>query len=213
MANGNKSWADLVHENKKTVKIILFSIIGIIVFIIFSILILVTNDYDVTTSGIRKQSKSIESIIQKKPEITNVETKKETIIVPTKIVEYRDRFKTVSKETITVEKPAINISSTGQSGGITAQNVNIGKVVPEISETLKKSLLETFPNKNEEINLSYIMGSSKSMDFAYNIQTFLKNEGFSNISFGMMSAKPEPKGISYDRRNGRTSLIVGILPD
>nr|WP_315222099.1 hypothetical protein [uncultured Flavobacterium sp.] len=213
MANGNKSWADLVHENKKTVKIILFSIIGIIVFIIFSILILVTNDYDVTTSGIRKQSKSIESIIQKKPEITNVETKKETIIVPTKIIEYRDRFKTVSKETITVEKPAINISSTGQSGGITAQNVNIGKVVPEISETLKKSLLETFPNKNEEINLSYIMGSSKSMDFAYNIQTFLKKEGFSNISFGMMSAKPEPKGISYDRRNGRTRLIVGILPD
>jgi hypothetical protein len=76
-------------------------------------------------------------------------------VIPTKIIEYRDRYKNLPKETIIVEKPSTSITSTGQSGGITAQNVNIGKVVPELNENLKKSLIEAFPDKNEKIDLSY----------------------------------------------------------
>ncbi|WP_281321754.1 hypothetical protein [Flavobacterium aestivum] len=213
MINSNKSWADLVHENKKTVKIILFSILGIFLMIIMSILFLVTKGYDVTTSGITKQKKSQDSLTIKKQERAITETKKETIVVPTKIIEYRDRFRDVSKETKTIEKPSINITSTGQSGGITAQNVNIGKVVPELNENLKKSLLEAFPDKGEKIYLSYLMGSSNRMDFANKIQTFLRNEGYANINVGMMAADPEPKGISYNRKNGITNLVVGVLEE
>jgi len=209
----SKSWADLVHENKKTVKILLSVIVGLLLFIIVSILMLVANGFNVTTSGITQPQKKLDSLPKFKQEITANKTEKETIVVPTKIIEYRDRFKATPKETITVEKPSVSISSNGQSGGITAQNVNIGKVVPELNESLKKSLLETFPDKNEEINLSYIIGPASSMDFAYKIQTFLKNSGYTNISFGMMAAKPEPKGISFNRRNGRTTLVVGILPE
>ena len=212
MAN-NKSWADLVHENKKLVKTILFLILGIIIFMISAIIILVMNGYDVTTSGIKQPRQNIIPAIIKKPEIDKAKTVKETIVLPSKVVEYRDRFKIIPKETITVEKPNVNVSSNGQSGGITAQNVNIGKVVPELTDNLKKSLLETFPDKNEKIDLSYIISSSTSMDFANKIQLFLKKSGYTNINFGMMAADPEPKGISYNRRNGRTSLIVGVLSE
>ena len=211
MENSNKSWADLVHENKKTIKIILFSILGILLLIISSTLFLVIKGYDVSTSGITKQKEKQDSLTTKNREKNITETKKETIVIPKKIIEYRDRYRNVPKETITIEKPSTNITSTGQSGGITAQNVNIGKVVPELNENLKKSLIEAFPDKNEKIDLSYLIGSSNRMDFANKIQVFMKNEGYKNINVGMMASDPEPKGISYDRKNGKTSLIVGVL--
>lgn len=211
MENNNKSWPDLVHENKRTIKTLLFSILGILLFVIFSILILVISGYDVSTSGIIKQKEKQDSLAIEKQEKTITESKKETIVVPTKIIEYRDRYINTPKETITVEKASTNITSTGQSGGITAQNVNIGKVVPELNENLKKQILQTFPNKNEKIDLLYLIGSSNRMDFANKIQIFMKSEGYTNINFGMSASDPEPKGITYNRKNGRTSLIVGVL--
>jgi hypothetical protein len=60
-------------------------------------------------------------------------------------------------------------------------------------------------------SVSYLIGSSNRMDFANKIQVFMKNEGYTNINIGMMASDSEPKGISYNRKNGRTSLVVGIL--
>jgi ABC-type transport system involved in cytochrome bd biosynthesis fused ATPase/permease subunit len=66
LENSNKSWADLVHENKKTIKILLFSILGILLLIIVSTLLLVTSGYDVSTAGITKQKVRQDSLIIKK---------------------------------------------------------------------------------------------------------------------------------------------------
>ena len=213
MENGNRTWADLIHENKKAVKVILIFVALLLVTILTAIPILLSKGYNITSTGIYRAIKEPDSIFLPKPAIKPIgqKTEKETIRIPVKVVKYRDVVKAAIPETIKVEKPTVNVSSIGQSGGITAQNVNVGKVVPELTEQLKKSILEVFPDKNEKIDLSYISGPPNSMEFAYKIQSFLESSGYKNINFGMMMAKPEPKGISYDRRFGKARLIVGAL--
>lgn len=69
----------------------------------------------------------------------------------------------------------VNITSINQSGGITAQNVNIntGRI---LDDKLKEQLKEKVKN-NKTVNITSILGDSESYVFATKIKEYLESLG------------------------------------
>lgn len=70
MENSTKYWANLVRENRKTLKILLYLIFGIILLIIVSIFILANNGYLFSISKTEIQQKVPDSVMQRPEDIT-----------------------------------------------------------------------------------------------------------------------------------------------
>jgi hypothetical protein len=86
----------------------------------------------------------------------------------------------------TTKKSSYNITSNNQSGGITAGNVNVGRVPRAIDQSLRAQILAQLP-RDKEIVVVGILGDAESINFAEQIHAFLKANGFK---------MKEPNGIS-----------------
>lgn len=72
----------------------------------------------------------------------------------------------------------INIISNNQSGGITAQNVHIGKQPRNFDDEAKTDLTKLLNDKSQEIEVISIMGDNESFGLAVEVVDYLKSSGY-----------------------------------
>lgn len=108
----------------------------------------------------------------------------------------------------------INVSSSNQSGGITAGIVNLGEPQRRMTSNLKIETDKIFSDPNEKISISYVSGNSEALNFATEIRDYFISKGFKFIGFGSFTRSPEIYGLAIENsRNieGR-SILVGFIP-
>src|SRR6266568_4524387 len=73
----------------------------------------------------------------------------------------------------------VNVTSYFQSGGITAQTVNVGAQQRHLNNELKMQLDNLLVNrKNSKINISSSLGDGEALSFADEIENYLKSIGY-----------------------------------
>jgi hypothetical protein len=113
-------------------------------------------------------------------------------------------------------KNIYNVTSYGQSGGVTAGVVNFGRPPRRLegNENLKQQLRE-FP-RSKPVDVVAQMGDAEAYQFGLEIRQFLISEGYdvpgptSGLSTAMWS-RPQVGLIKEDAAD-KTTLIVGSQP-
>lgn len=205
---------DFLHLNKPLKTLLGFLTSSIIFFIFY----LIYNGYKIETKYGSITPPQVEKPSLNKPSIKSDTVWKTKIIKeikPVNKIVYRNSYLKKDSSIIsnkdTKVTPTVNVTSNNQTGGITAQNVAIGKFVPELTEQLKESILSNIDDKNKNIRISYISGVENSMELAFKIKQFLESSGYLNISFSMMMSGSIPKGIICEKKNGEIRLVVGEI--
>lgn len=107
-----------------------------------------------------------------------------------------------------------NVSSTNQSGGITAHTVNVGKPHRVMSRILQQSILKDFP-RDKPIVVWSISGDAETHSLGQQIFGFLKQNGFNLYGDGpspnLFLGSP-PRGIQFRPGSPFNEVIVGY-PD
>lgn len=120
----------------------------------------------------------------------------------------------IPKKDSVIKQPMINVSSTNQSGGITANQVNIGAIPRNLDENLKNQLLENLKNKSEKIDIASVMGDSEAFRFANQINDFLKNQGYLNVEGVSQAVYSKPMIGQYLNRDTKgIKIIIGSKPE
>lgn len=105
-----------------------------------------------------------------------------------------------------------NVSSTGQTGGITAHTVNLGPRrrtmnSPEATD-LKRQILTTLP-RDRPIEVSSVMGDAECFEFAAQLSSFLRDNGF-NVSSESQAIFNKPvRGLQVDQTGNPIHFYVG----
>lgn len=104
-----------------------------------------------------------------------------------------------------------NVSSTGQSGGITAHTVNMGPRRRNLDGAegvgLKAQMLSELP-RDKVINVSSVMNDHECFHFAAQIRDFLRQNGFRvGPEMQAMYMNP-PRGISVCAEEAEVEFIV-----
>jgi hypothetical protein len=109
-------------------------------------------------------------------------------------------------------RTVINVTSNGQTGGITAGIVNIGDPQRRMATALKSETDKVFPDVNEKISISYVSGNQEAMRFATEIQAYLEAKGFKIPGLGSFMRMPEVFGLKVEtlRNNGGRHIMVGF---
>jgi hypothetical protein len=90
-----------------------------------------------------------------------------------------------------------NVTSIGQSGGITAGIVNVGPQPRRLDEGLKTQLAQLLPNKTREVKIQAILGDSEAIVFATQIKNYLNSRR-------VQSGRDQPVGFW---RSGSTAKL------
>jgi len=91
----------------------------------------------------------------------------------------------------------------GQSGGVTASNINVGVQTRNLDSAwgnpLKAQMLRDLP-RDKEIVVATILGDEESKDLAIQIYDFLKSNGYKlrDNEVGVGVYVPTPHGLSFD---------------
>src|SRR5947209_325888 len=106
-----------------------------------------------------------------------------------------------------------NVTSTYQTGGITAHTVNFGNPRRVMGPKLKKQILDEMP-RDKQIVIWSVDGNEETHAFATEIFKFMREKGydlFGEAPFANIFLTP-PKGIVLREEGGRRELDVGF-PD
>lgn len=108
-----------------------------------------------------------------------------------------------------------NVTSDNQQGGITAGIVNIfQKANIELADENKKQIIETLKNKANTIHVSLQSGGGNELaQFAEDVKSFLKEQGYTNILgvHTIMGFRPF-KGVNIEKKSDTESVIfIGSL--
>jgi len=71
-----------------------------------------------------------------------------------------------------------NVSSTNQSGGITAGVVNVGPKPRQVDAGLISKLQQMLPDKTKKVTVTSVMGDGEAFDFATQIKDVLVKQGY-----------------------------------
>jgi hypothetical protein len=89
------------------------------------------------------------------------------------------------------DKPTINVTSNNQQGGITAYQVNIGRIYLSFTEDIAVELTRRLP-KDRPIDLRSV-GSQNDQQIAAQYAAYLQKKGYGfrrHIQIGMMGPPP-----------------------
>lgn len=178
--NRGRTFWDLIVEHPKMT---LFTIILLIVGLFF----LSWNKYSIKSPLLSFEpekttnSKTNNNLITSKQNIfdTSNSSNKRIIIYPKTNTVKKQFAKLPTLDTIKTN--IINVTSHNQTGGITANQVNIGSVPRKLDYNIQNQLLNILNNRNEKIEVRSILGDSESYTYANQIFDFLKSKGFSKV--------------------------------
>lgn len=83
----------------------------------------------------------------------------------------------IEEKSVNDKEAKTNITSVNQSGGITAQTVNIGPQ-PRHLDTGTASNLESLLSKDKKITITAVLGDGEAFQFASEIVNYLKSRGY-----------------------------------
>ena len=201
---GRTFW-DFLSEHK----LALYSFLIILVFSLLTLIYLLLHGYKVNTPVINIESQKTKAISPS----DSIEKRVDTIVIPPKtVIKYKDRLIKSPAETIKVPIPNVSVTSTNQSGGITANEVYLESKKKILTDDFKKALLKILPNKSERININHLNTSSEGGQIAVQIRNFLKSEGYQNVpGVGIEVRDDEFNDIQFNRRNNSANISVGNI--
>ena len=105
----------------------------------------------------------------------------------------------------------IKVTSFNQSGGITANQVNIESPNRELTEKMKVQLVSYLKeNKPVEIWISAVMGDAESLRYAEQINDYLINQGYVIKNFNIVQHNQPMFGVTLDHSDdNKIDIIVG----
>jgi len=110
-------------------------------------------------------------------------------------------------------QPPVSVQSFFQSGGITANQVNMAPLPRQLDELINKQLLDFLTNKNEMINITSVMGDADAFQYAKQIAEFLKANGYTKIDGVNQGVFNEPiKGQFMKRDTTGVKIVIGATP-
>lgn len=221
MRNSNNSrgrtfW-DLIAEHPK----ILVLIIAILILFVF---FLAMNNYSIKLPMVSiEPNKSLpisNNSIVDSTKIRNVNTvdtssyfRKNSIADPKIRIGNKHLIKNQPKKS-DLKTEVVNVTSNGQSGGITANQVNIGAVPRVLSTMDQTDLLLFLKDKTERINITAIMGDPESFQFAQQINDFLKYKGYKQIHGVDQAVYTKPViGQFINRDSIGVKILIGSKPN
>lgn len=103
-----------------------------------------------------------------------------------------------------------SVSSTGQSGGITAHTVNMGPPRRNLSDPqagdLKRALLAL--SKDKPVHITFLAGDIDASEFGEQLLTFFEQNGYSVSIAGLMMGAPF-EGLNLNSNEDGHYLRVG----
>jgi hypothetical protein len=106
-------------------------------------------------------------------------------------------------------KNSISVSSSNQSGGITAyrvDNINMEKKQRILTDELKKELLNAV-NKDNDIYIHVKINDNEAINFAYQIRDFLKENGIKYKGMTAFGMRGGNSNIIFDKENN--TILIG----
>lgn len=214
--NRGRTFWDLIAEHPKMVFSIIILLIVLVVF-------LALNKYSIKSSVLSlepdKQNANPNSQNGDTGKIAKVTTLDPSAfnqkkLIPTskiKIPQEQVVIKNPHKDTMKTE--VVNVTSHNQSGGITANQVNIGSVPRNLDINIKRQLLSFLNSKDEKIDINSVLGDAESFQFANQINDFLKSQGFKKVDGVSQSVFTKPVvGQFIDRNSSRVKILIGSNP-
>jgi hypothetical protein len=183
MANQNnrgRTFWDLIAENSKMTFIIILILIVIISVLLFNGYALKSNF--LTLEPEKKLDKENIQTFDTAVAIKSVsfDTSQE-ITKPVVINKLNEQKKISQTEKFNSNNSAVNVTSNNQSGGITANQVNIGAIPRNLDDKTQNELLTIIKKKDEPIDISSVMGDAEAFRYANQINDFLKTQGYSKV--------------------------------
>jgi hypothetical protein len=183
MANQNnrgRTFWDLIAENSKMTFIIILILIVIISVLLFNGYALKSNF--LTLEPEKKLDKENIQTFDTAVAIKSVsfDTSQE-ITKPVVINKLNEQKKISQTEKFNSNNSAVNVTSNNQSGGITANQVNIGAIPRNLDDKTQNQLLTIIKKKDEPIDISSVMGDAEAFRYANQINDFLKTQGYSKV--------------------------------
>lgn len=209
--NRGRTFWDFISEHPKKT----FSIIIILVLLLIFI---VMNKYTLKSGSFSLEPEKLQNVenVQVFDTIKNTKNNILKASLPNNITSSKSRtlkelVKTNQhKKDSIIHPPMINVSSTNQSGGITANQVNIGSIPRNIDNKTKNELLEMLKVKNEPIDISSVMGDSEAFKYANQINDFLKSQGYTKVEGVSQAVYSKPViGQFIERDNIGIKIIIG----
>lgn len=193
--NRGRTFWDLIAEHSKMTFTLILILIAIILLLVFNRYTFKSNfltlepekkinnenvqTFD-TAVTIKKEAFSTSQVIAKQL----VNNAKSNIL--------KEQKKINKYEKLNNNNPTVSVISNNQSGGITANQVNIGAVPRNLDDKTQNQLLGILKKKNEPIDISSVMGDSEAFKYANQINDFLKSQGYTKVEGVSQSVFSKP---------------------
>jgi hypothetical protein len=211
--NRGRTFWDLIAEHPKMV-------FSIIILIIVLLVLLALNKYSIKSPVISlepdKRNTNPNPQIADTGKILKGTTLDTSTFIQRKLIQNpktrTPKEKIVLKEPHkdTVKTEVVNVTSHNQSGGITANQVNIGLIPRVLDINIQRQLLSFLNSKDEKIEINSVMGDAESFQFANQINNFLKSQGFKKIDGVSQSIFNKPVvGQFMDRDSFGVKILIG----
>ena len=211
--NRGRTFWDLIAEHPKM-------IFAIIILLIIVVVFLALNKYSIKSSLLTlepdKQQIKPNNQIADTGRIGRANTLdtsafiERRLITNPKIKKPKEQIIIKEPKKDTIKTEVVNVTSNNQSGGITANQVNIGSIPPTLDINTKRQLLSFLNSKDERIDINSVMGDGESFQFANQINDFLKSQGFTKVDGVAQSVFMKPViGQFMNRDSSGVKILIG----
>lgn len=210
--NRGRTFWDLIAEHPRMV-------FSVIITLMIVIVILALNKYSLKSPMLSLEPNKQQSTFTEISDSSK--TRKANMLDTSALVQRRvikNPMKNYPKEQLIIKDPKkdtvkteiVNVTSNNQSGGITANQVNIGSVPRTLDINIQRQLLSFLNSKEESIVIDCIMGDSESFLYANQINDFLKSKGYNKVDGVNQSAFTKPViGQFMDRDTSGVKILIG----
>jgi hypothetical protein len=215
-SNQKLGFWDFLHLNKP-LKILFGLLVSVV---IFSIIYFIINGYKIETkygsiTPPQKEEKDVLKPVIEKDTFWKTKVVKQFQPI-TKIIYKKDKIKKDSSGILNPNSPntpIINVTSNNQTGGITANEVNIGKIKKSrhLENENKKYILNFIPDKNESVKILFLVNDNEGYVFAKEIYDFLIQNNYKNVNkFITPFMSSQPVIGQYINRNEKKEVEIKI---
>jgi hypothetical protein len=221
MSDENKmGFWEFLHLNK-TLKIMLASLICVV---IFSLIYFITTGYKIETpygtiTPPQKESNTKQKVA-KKDTVWKTKIVKEVKPITRIIHERENKLKDTSEilKSNVSTSPIVNVTSNNQTGGITANQVNIGKIKKNRFLTIgdKNYLLRFLTDKNEPITISFLVNDNEGYEYAKQFYDFLIENNYKKVNTYItpfMTSKPLIGQYVFRDKNNEVQIKIGAAKE
>jgi hypothetical protein len=211
--NRGRTFWDLIAEHSKMT----FALILILITII---LLLVFNGYTLKSNFLtlepekkldNQNIQAFDTAVTIKKELFNAsQVITKPLVNNVKFNRLNGQKKIDQNEKLNSNNSTVNVTSNNQSGGITANQVNIVAIPRNLDDKTQNQLLAILKKKDEPIDISSVMGDAEAFKYANQINDFLKTHGYTKVEGVSQSVFSKPViGQFIDKDSIGVKIVIG----